>query len=141
MIFSNELLLSDYQAITATARSTNVIDLGAQGIPYGDAAALTMDKGLVNGIPFLVQVVEDFNNLTSLNIAFQKDSDSAFGSPTTIVDFDIVLADLVAGKKLPFDIMPNELTERYVSTLYTVTGTAPTTGQIMAGVVAGVQNN
>ncbi|MEL7111319.1 MAG: Bbp16 family capsid cement protein [Pseudomonadota bacterium] len=141
MIFSQELLLSDNQAITVDALSTNVIDLGAQGVPYGDAAALAMDKGLVNPIPFLVQVTQDFNNLTNLNVAVVTDSDSALGSPTTLFDQTILLADLVAGKKLNFDILPNGLTERYLGLSYDVTGTAPTTGTIMAGVVAAVQNN
>lgn len=141
MIFDQEGLLSDQQAITGTARSTNIIDLGAQGVPHGDAAALQMDVGLISAIPILIQVTQAFNTLTSLDIAIQNDGDVAFGSPVTLFEQNILLADLVPGKKINYDILPNGLKERYLSINYTVNGSNPSTGKIMAGIVAAVQNN
>ena len=45
MIFDKTLQFSDQQAITATAVSTNVIDLLPTGTVYGHAAALLRDLG------------------------------------------------------------------------------------------------
>ena len=49
MIFSVNSLFSDDQAITATANSTDVKDLGLPGTPYGGAAALHQDIPLALG--------------------------------------------------------------------------------------------
>ena len=141
MILDETTLLSDDQAITATAASTNYIDLGAAGTPYGAAAALERDVGKGNPIPFLVQVTENFNTLTSLNIALQVDDNTSFSSATTVIDKDIVLADLVAGKQIPLDFLPKDVNERYARLNYTVTGTNPTLGKITAGISMGNQTN
>lgn len=139
MIFSEQSLLSDKQAITATAVSTNVIDLGAPGTPYGAVAALIQDIGKGAKIPFLAQVTQAFNNLTTLTIAIETGATTALG--TVIASVDIALADLLVGKQIPLDVLPNDIKERYLGVRYTVTGTAPTTGQVTAGVCMGVQTN
>lgn len=139
MILSAQQLFSDDQAITADADSTNVIDLGVAGTPYDAAAALNQDIGKGNKIPLLVQVTEAFNNLTSLEIKVSTGSTTALG--TTIASQTILLADLVAGKQLNLDFVPNGIVERYLGIEYDVTGTAPTTGKITAGISMGVQTN
>lgn len=149
MIFDAQNLMSDQQAITASARSTNVIDLRPTGTPYGNTQALKRDIGKGDPIPLLVQVTESFNTLTSLTFTIQTSDDPAFGSGN--VDhaaFTVVLATLTAGYKLPYNLIPDALMgpgnqgmKRYLSINYTVTGTNPTLGKITAGVVAGVQTN
>jgi len=139
MIFSAQQLFSDDQAITADADSTNVIDLGAPGTPYGAAAALNQDVGKGAKIPLLVQVTADFNTLTSLNINLSTGSTTALG--TTIATQNILLADLVAGKQINLDFLPNGIVERYLGVEYDVVGTNPTTGNITAGITMGVQTN
>jgi len=139
MIFSAQQLFSDAQAITATAVSTNVIDLGAPGTPYGAAAALIQDIGKGAKVPFLAQVIADFDNLTSLKIAVETGATTALG--TEIYSVTVLLADLVAGYQIPIDVLPKQLVERYLGMRYTVTGVAPTVGQVTAGIVAGVQTN
>ena len=57
MILSAQQIFSDDQAVTATAISTNVIDLGAPGTPYDAAAALNQDIGKGCPIPVLVQLL------------------------------------------------------------------------------------
>lgn len=143
MILDQTLVLSDSQAITADAGSTNIIDLGAAGTPYGHAAAVRRDIGIGTEIPISITVVEAFNNLTSMTVSLQVDDDAAFGSPTTIATSpSIVLASLVAGYKF---VWPSELpegtAERYLRLYYDITGTAPTTGKITAAIVAGRQTN
>lgn len=133
-IISNEELYSDNQAITADAASTNVIDHGAPGTWIHGSSAIVDDKG-VSCIPLGIVVTEDFNNLTSLAIELQADDDEAFGSPTTIYSETIALADLVAGKKTAVRMIPFNTTERYTRINYDVTGTAPTTGKVTAGIM------
>ena len=137
MILSLEDLLSDKQAITATAASTNVLDLGATGVTYDN---VSLQQRIARGrhYPFLVQVTEDFDNLTSLTIALQQDDNEAFSSPSEVYSFVVPLADLVAGYKIPFDKLPRNITERYIRMNYTVTGTAPTQGRITSGIVVAV---
>lgn len=139
MIFSAQQLFSDDQAITATAVSTNVVDLGVRGTPYDAAAALNGDIGKGNKVCLLVQVTEAFDNLTSLAIAIETGSTTSLG--TVITTQTIALADLVAGKQLNVEVLPNGITERYLGIRYTVTGTAPTAGKVTAGITMGVQTN
>lgn len=139
MILSQELILSDKQAITASADSTNVIDLGVAGTPYGAVAPLNNDKGKGAPVPILVQVTDDFNNLTSLTVNISTGATTALG--TKIVSQVIVLADLVAGKQFAVCYLPQDITERYLGIEYVVTGTAPSTGTVTAGITMGVQTN
>mgnify|MGYP003572050078 CR=1 FL=1 len=139
MDFSAQQIFSDDQAITASTDSTNVIDLGVAGTPYGAAAPLNQDVGKGSKVPLLVQVTEAFDNLTSLEIKVSTGSTNALG--TTIVSQTILLADLVVGKQISIDVLPNGITERYLGIEYVVTGTAPTTGKITAGITMGNQTN
>lgn len=127
MILDSQTLFSDAQAITATAASTNLIDL---------TAARDIGKGVV--IPLLIQVTEAFNNLTSLTIAIQTDDNASFSSAKTVMSEVVVLADLVKGRISPMDAIPVGTAERYVRINYTVTGTAPSTGKITAGLCMGI---
>lgn len=131
-------LFSDGQAITATAASTNIVDLGATGTPYG-GSALVRDIGPGRPIPIVVAVTQAFNNLTSLAIAIQTDDNSSFSSAKTVYTNTVVLADLIVGKfQLP-EYIPTGTNERYMRLYYTVTGSAPSTGKITAGVIASRQ--
>lgn len=139
MILSNQLLLSDDQAITATAVSTNVIDLGVAGTPFDGQAALIQDQGKGYPIPILIQVTSDFNNLTSLTIAIETGSTDSLG--TVVISESVLLADLVAGKYTNTIVLPTGVDERYLGVRYTVVGTDPTQGAITAGITGGVQTN
>lgn len=129
MLLDQQALFSAAQAITATAASTNVIDTGSN-----------KDVGKYGDIPLLIQVVEGFNNLTSLNVTVQTDDNSAFSSAADVLSMTIPLASLVLGYKSPVITLPMKM-ERYIRLNYTVTGTAPTTGKVTAGITGGVQTN
>ncbi len=141
MIFDLESMLSNQQAITATAASTNVIDLGATGTIYGGSGAMTRDIGKGTPISLLVQVTETFNTLTTLKIDIELDSTETFTPDKTISLGTIALASLVAGYQIPFQFIPDGVNLRYMRLKYTVAGTDPTTGKITAGVVMGRQTN
>lgn len=142
MIFSANQLFSDDQAVTATAVSTNIIDLGAPGTPYGGAAALNQDIGKGVPIPILIQVTTAFNTLTSLTVTLENDSTSDLATaPIVLATEVILLADLIVGKQTFMHYMPNGITKRYLGVRYTVTGTNPTLGKITAGITMGNQTN
>ncbi len=140
MIHSKQLTFSDQQAITGTASSTNILDLGTTGTVVGASVALPSNPGDGKAVPLNVQVTEAFNNLTSLKIAIEVDDNSSFSSAREVLSQSIVRADLVAGKQTSFHILPKGLDERYMRLRYTVSGTNPSTGKISAAVVAGVQS-
>lgn len=129
MLLDQQALFSAAQAITATAASTNVIDTGSN-----------KDVGKYGDIPLLIQVVEGFNNLTSLTVTVQTNDNSAFSSAADVLSMTIPLASLVLGYKSPVITLPMKM-ERYIRLNYTVTGTAPTTGKVTAGITGGVQTN
>lgn len=138
MIFSQNNLLSDAQAITTTAASTNVIDLG----PI--APGIVRDIGKGKQIPLLIQVVEDFAaaGAATLTIALQVDSVENFASPKTVWSTTaLALADLVAGKVIVPEYVTRGTDERYLRLNYTVATGPMTAGKIMAGVTMGNQSN
>lgn len=142
MIVDNTLVLSDSQVITATAGSTNVIDLGAAGTPYGSLSAVARDIGIGNYIPIVVLVTQAFNNLTSLKVTLESDDNAGFSSPKEIASRTFLLAELTLGAKLKWpNQIPEGTDEQFFRANYTVTGTAPTTGKIFAGIVASRQTN
>jgi len=142
MLLDAQALFSDDQAITATAASTNYMNLGDTLTVPGAPAALTRDLGGANNIALLVQVTEDFATLTSLTVTVQVDDNSSFSSPKTVSTTGaVVLADLVAGKKMSISIIPTGADEQYMRVYYTVGGSSATAGTITAGIVTGIQTN
>lgn len=130
MILDKQTLFSDQQAIVATAISENVIDLGV---------AKDLGKGVP--IPVLIQVTEDFNTLTSLTVDLEVDDNAGMASAKVVQSVSVLLADLVAGKRIPPMYLPEGMDEQYTALRYTVVGTNPTTGKITAGISMGNQTN
>jgi len=142
MILDANNIWSDQQAITATAASTNVLDLGAAGTPFGSPVALTPDIGKEFDIPIAIICQQAFNNLTSLTVAFQTATDAAFTTPVEVATRTYLAAELAAVGLLNFPArVPQGTNLRFTRLLYTVTGTAPTTGKVFAGIVAARQTN
>ena len=126
-----QALLSEDQAITGSAASTNLIDLGAE-------SSLVMDNPEYN-VKIVVQVTTDFATLTSLAIALQCDTAATFGSATSLESKSVLLAGLTAGKQFVFHV-PRGV-ERYIRMYYTVTGDDATAGKVHAAVVLDQQSN
>lgn len=143
MIIDNSAVFSDGQAITASAVSTNTIDLGKKPRPFGWVSDFQRDKGEGHPIPIAVQVTQDFNNLTTLTVQLQMADDEAFTSPVVVAATGAIpVADLKSGKKAwGLSRLPLGITGRYLRLNYVVAGTAPTTGKIFAGVVFDVPTN
>lgn len=130
MYLDKLLMLSEDQAITATAASANVIDLGASG-----------DLGKSGRTEVYVRVSEAFNNLTSLNIKLQTDDAVGFGTAVDLpAQETTALAGLTLNKELLKAVVPYGC-KRYLRLYYTVTGTAPTAGKVFAGLINTRQTN
>lgn len=141
MIFDAQTRFSKDQAVTASAASTNVIDLGAAGIPYGNDVALSRDIG-IHHVPIRIQVTTAFATATSVKVAVQTDDNSAFSSATTVLESEAIpIASLVAGYQFNIDKLPLKTAERYVRLFYTVAGSDATAGKIYAGVVVANEQN
>lgn len=141
MIFSVQQMFSDDQAITATALSTNVIDLGVAGTPYRAAAPLHQDVGKGCGVPILVQVTEDFAGLTSLTVTVEVSQNADMSASRVLASQTIPVAELEAGKQMSVQVVPNDADLRYLAVRYTVAGGPATAGTVTAGITMGNQTN
>lgn len=140
MIFSAEQIFSDDQALTASAASTNLIDLGATGTVLGAPAALVRDIGKGNPIPIVIQLtVAAGGTSPTIQVAVQVDDNASFSSATTVATSN-TLSGGVAGDKLSINWVPQGTNERYVRLNYTLGGTSPTY-TVTAGIVLADQTN
>ena len=128
MILDEQTLFSDNQKITASTASTNTIDLGKSEMSFATPVDL------------FIQVTEDFNNLTSLKITVQTYVDAAFSEAVDLIDQTIKLQDLKKGLVSAIKFLPKG-NLGYMRLYYTVTGTTPTTGTVLAGISAGLQES
>jgi hypothetical protein len=123
MMLDNQQVLSDAQALTATAVSTNKYDTG-----------LTIQQlaGADMGVGFFVDVAADFTTGDeTYTFAICSDADSALGSPTVHESRALLAAYLIAGAKFFMSFDPSTqpvaaaATERYLGVRYTLAGTSP----------------
>lgn len=140
MILDSQNLMSDQQAIVATAVSTNVLDLRPVGIAK-KTQQLVRDIGSGSKVPLLIQVTEDFDALTSLTIDLQVSADEAFSSPISVVSESVLLADLLEGRQSPIGEVPIHTDQPFMRMAYTVVGSNPTVGKITAGISGGNATN
>lgn len=115
MLIDSTLVLSDKQAVTASAASDNVIDQLAKGDAH-------------NRCVVIAQIDEDFAGLTDLKISLQTCGVSAFSSSKELFSASFAAADLKKGKTLVKTVLPLGA-DRYIRGYYTVTGTG-TAGKI-----------
>ncbi len=133
MITDALLQLSAAQAVTATAVSTNTIDLGvARDVGNGEAME----------IDITVDVTATAAGAATVNFQFISSAAANLSSPTIIVQTDAIpIANLAAGRKpIRLVLSPQVLNalpigQRYIGLQYTV-GTGPlTAGSFTANVV------
>jgi len=119
MLLDQQQLLSDAQALTATAVSPNKYDTGMSSSKFGAGKAI--------GIGFFVEVAADFTSANeTYTFALCSDGDAALGSPTTHESRAILATTLTAGYKFFFALDPYAGCARYIGANYTLAGTTPT---------------
>lgn len=119
------------QAVTASAASTDVIDLGS-------ARAIG-----VAGKPLdiLVTVTEAALAAGAATVVFALEESADNSTYTSLVSTTAIgKADLVIGKQIPLRIPANQ-SKRYLRVYYTVATGPLTAGKFSAGVVEGIQAN
>ncbi|MDI9505526.1 MAG: hypothetical protein QM271_05395 [Bacillota bacterium] len=128
MILDKQNLFSDDQAVTVTADSTNVIDLGIAGMGKGEPVRL------------FAQVTTTFDGGTSLKASLVTSDSTPFsGAPSLVEPAASAAASLLAGYAFGLGgFMPEEI-KRYNKLVYTVVGTM-TAGTITAGFLLDKQN-
>lgn len=118
MILDADLVFSNKQAVTATATSTNKIDLDVAGDAIGQELT--------------IHVVVDtaFATLTSLTVSLETSADDSTWT-TVLSGPAIALASLTKGASIFCVRVPQGLS-RYVRMKYTVGGSNATTGKVTA---------
>lgn len=115
MYIDSLLKFSDAQALTATADSTNVVDLGSdRDIGIGEAMAVVVTVGVAADIA---------NADETYQFQVETDSVEALSSATVIADQTVAAASLTAGDKVVLPI--GFANERYLQVVYTLGGTTP----------------
>lgn len=118
MFLDAQTLLSDAQAVTADAASSNTYDTGAAGrdISQGEPLALVIS----------VDTAAD-GTTTDETYAFQfiQSANADLSSPDVLVARTIGYANLTAGSVHVIPIPPDSITKRYVGAYYDVGGTSP----------------
>lgn len=131
MITDAFLRVSDAQAITADAASTNTIDL-----------SVARDVGEGKQLFMVFTVTEAFNNLTSLALQVITSANADLSSSTVRGATSVALASLTAGSQfvVPLPPLVGSLGQRYLGAYYDVTGTNPSTGKVTADIVETIQD-
>ena len=129
MLLDGKLEFSDAQAVTATAASTNQVDLGASPPDLGGGVNLFA----------IAEVGVDFATLTSLQVSLQDSADNS--TYADIVASPVVLlAALVSGKRMLIAPIPQNH-RRYLRMNWTVGGSSATAGSVNAYIVTQPQTN
>ena len=127
MIMDLATQFSNAQAITATAVSTNVIDLGAvRNIGSGEDLYLVL---------IVTTAFTDASSDSTVTPSLQTDDNEAFGSAATVRTYDTLAALSAAGTTRIYKLEPFTtagIYERYIRLNYTVAGGNLSTGAITA---------
>ena len=140
MLFSAQQLFSEAQAVTTTAVSTNIIDLGATGTVLNAPAALIRDIGKGEPIDIRIQLLADAGGTTPTLVATLEVDDNSGFSSAKIVGTSATITSGTEGQVVSIHWVPDGTDERYLRLNYTTGGTTPT-HSITAGIVGARQTN
>jgi hypothetical protein len=118
MILDAQCQFSDSQALTATAASTNIIDLGAdRNIGIGEPMSVIVNVEVA---------LDDTNGDETYAIAVQADDNSGFSSAIEVAAASVVTRGDAAGTQYVIPLPADYATEQYLRVYFTLGGTTPT---------------
>lgn len=133
MIIDAQNQLSDAQAVTAAAVSTNSIDLGSVG----------RDIGVGESLYLVVSVQTDLTHGgggTGVDVILVDDDNGALSSPADLLTIGQLASDAVAGTRIVYRLSPDVIgTQRYLGVRYNPTGANLTGGNIDAFITKDIQ--
>jgi len=128
MILDGQNLFSEDQVVTATAASTNLIDLNAAG-DLGNGTNLYIDVVVVSAL---------VGSGATLAVTVETDDNAAFASAAVVQTIGTFSALAAAGTRLVARIQPEAVTERYVRLKFTVAGGTMTDSGVTAFIAHGI---
>lgn len=134
MITDNLLLLSDAQAVTASAASTNTVDLGT---------ARDIGEGEELYVHFKVDTTFTAAGAATMTMNIITSASADLSTPTILASTAaIAVATLVAGYRTAIEIPPQikSLGQRYIGVSYTIATGPMTAGAISARIVKDIQD-
>jgi hypothetical protein len=127
MYVDAQLMLSDAQAVTASAASTNAVDMGPnrRQVAVGDPVYLfiTVDEGF------------EAAGSATLSIGVQTDDDPAFGAAVTLMTTQAYAKAALTAGRTPLILALPQGVKRYLRLSYTV-ATGPMTAGKLSAVLA-----
>lgn len=133
MILDKQLEFSSEQAVTASAASTNVIDLGvARDIGVGEELYIRIG---------VTETMDDSGDDSTLTVSLQTDDNEAFNSASTVATLVVIPAVTAAGTEyfIKVPIATLNAFERYIRLYYTTTGGDLSAGKFDANIVKDIQ--
>lgn len=121
-VIDAELLLSDAQAVTASAASTNIYDASA-------ARNLGVGKPIY-AVARVATAFTDAGSDSTVTVKLEADDDSAFGSVDATQTLGTFAALSAVGTRLIAAIQPDILNKRYFRGYYTLANGNLSTGAI-----------
>ncbi len=119
MIIDNDGVLSDAQAYSTDAASTNLIDLSVTGRKFGAGPAMAL-------VLFVDVAADGTTTDETYEFQLETDDDVAFGTPTDLTAVTRTYAQLTLNSVHAFLIDPNWTFERYVRVYFNGGGNTPT---------------
>ena len=121
----SQLRFSNAQAVTASAASTNVIDLGAVDSDWGPGTPLWI-------VVHCTTAMTDAGSNSTVAPTLESDTVDTFGSATTIQTLPTFAALSAAGTVVMAALAPMATNERFIRVQYTVANGDLTTGSFTA---------
>lgn len=112
MIMDKQNLFSDAQAVTATAGSTNVMDLGIAGRNIGVGEQLYL-------VCIVDVTLDDTGDDSTITVTLETDDNESMSSPATIMTLGTFAANAAAGSRLVAPLPVTDSYQRYLGVRYT----------------------
>jgi hypothetical protein len=125
MILDAENRFSNAQALTATANSDNVLDLGLAGRDIGAGEVLYI-------VVVVTTAFTDSGSDSTITVTLVTDDNSSLSSVATLATLGVFPALSAVGARIVYAIPPGLAFERYIALAYTATGGSLTTGAVTA---------